>query len=122
MTAFERYFEHRESIAKVLDPRTHTIDWLDRQIWTGAAILWAADDGVIVAEVRTYPTGVQELHGLIADGNVETIQGKLIPQAEQWARDRGFMFTSIASRPAWARLLEKEGYAVHQVYIRKDLF
>ncbi len=121
MTALDRYWQFRDQILRVLDPRTHTIEWLDDEVISGRALVWAGPDAVILAEVKTYPTGAQEIHGLIAAGNVETITKVLIPDAEQWARAHHFLFASIASRPGWASLLKADGYAVHQVYIRKEL-
>ncbi len=88
---------------------------------SGRALVWATETAVILAEIKIYSTGAMELHGLIAVGVAESIVNDLIPAAEQWARGNGFMFASIASRPGWAKLLEKDGYAVHQVYIRKEL-
>lgn len=121
MTVYDRYLRFRDEIAKVLDPRTHTIGWLDAQVWSGQAMVWAEDDAIILAEIKSYPTGANELHGLVAAGNAETIIDTLIPAAEQWARGHNFLFTSIASRPGWERLLKGAGYEMHQIYIRKEL-
>lgn len=58
---------------------------------------------------------------MVAAGDVPTITDILRPQAEQWAGERGFLFTSVASRAGWSKLLRSKGYDIHQVYIRKEL-
>lgn len=117
---WKAYQDHRAEIAALLDPRCYTIEWLDCEILNGAIRVMGDDRAVIAFEVKNYPTGALELHGMVAAGELPAILG-LIEQAEEWARAQGIAFASIASRPGWARVLAGRGYAVDQVTIKKDL-
>lgn len=114
------YQRHRDEIAGILDPRCHTIQWLDTQLLAGHALAFGSDDAVIVITVKQYPAGGRELHGLAAAGNVRGIMA-LIEQAEEWGRSVGLDFACISSRPAWSRLLKSRGYDVKRIEIVKDL-
>jgi hypothetical protein len=104
----------------MLDPRCYSIDWLDLQILNSEALIFGSEDAVIVVNVKQYPAGASELHGLVAAGSLEAIL-PLIVQAEDWARSHGVTFACIASRPGWGRVLKDLGYVLHQVELRKDL-
>ncbi|MGV0964196.1 MAG: hypothetical protein ACOYBT_09930 [Polynucleobacter sp.] len=114
------YQRHRSEIAELLDPRCHTIDWLDVQMLGANALAFGNVSAVIVTEVRRYPAGATELHGLVAAGDLSGVLA-LIDEAEEWGRSRGLTFACIASRPGWARVLRDRGYAVHQTELRKEL-
>ena len=102
-----------------MDERYHTLQWLDEQVLTGKVQFWCSDNAAIIAEVRDYPTGAKDIHGLIAAGDLQEIIQLLIPQAEQWGREHGCIAAQIESRPGWARALKD--YDTHQVIIRKEL-
>jgi hypothetical protein len=114
------YLRHRDEIAGLLDPRMYTIAWLDREITLGRAMVMGSDSAVIVFELKHYPTGATDIHGLVAAGELAAIKG-LIEQAENFGRDQGCIGAQISSREGWAKVLKAEGYAVHQVTIRKEL-
>lgn len=114
------YQRHRDEIAGLLDPRCHTIEWLDDEIASGNALTFGNEEAVIVVTVKQYPAGGTELHGLVAAGDIAAIL-VLIEQAEQWARARGVDFACISSRPGWSRVLKPRGYSVNRVELRKDL-
>lgn len=78
------------------------------------------DRAVIVIEVKIYPVGATEVHGLVAAGDLDAILS-LIDEAEEWGRAHGVTFAGISSRPGWARTLEGRGYRVWQTHIRKEL-
>lgn len=113
------YCEFRPAFAQVMDQRYHTLPWLDEQVLSGKVQFWRTDSAAIVAEVRDYPTGAKDIHGLIAAGDLADIVQVLIPQAEQWGRENGCIAAQIESRPGWARALKD--YDVHQVIVRKEL-
>lgn len=115
------YLRFRDAFAGILDPATHPLWWLDRQIASGEMLLFASDDAAIIASIRTYPTGLMELEGQAATGNLATIVGDLISTAEQYARQVGCSLASISSRPGWERVMRQYGYELHQVTIRKAL-
>lgn len=120
MQHWPRYLERRADIAALLDPRCYTMAWLDEQVWCGRIKLWADDAALILAEVRTFPAGSREIHGMMAVGELDGILG-LIEQAEQWAINEGIEFASIASRAGWSRVLKSRGYSPHQTNLRKEL-
>lgn len=113
------YLVFRDAFAEVLDNRFHTISWLDQQVLGGEFQFWRSADAAIIAEIRTYPTGARELHGLLAAGELPEIVSELIPIAEQWGREQGCMSAVIESRPGWGRALTD--YETYQIAIRKDL-
>lgn len=115
------YADWRQAFIQVLDQRLYTPEWLDGMVRDGRAILWTAEDAAILAEVRFYPTGAREIHGLVAAGNIETIKGVLIPQAEEWARAAGCVSSVIESREGWVRSLRSSGYHLYQTAVRKEL-
>src|SRR3546814_9157759 len=86
------------SFAQIIDTRTHRIEWLDAQVWTGRARVWGADDACLVTELRHFPTGAFEVHVLIAAGNMETLVNEIIKRVEAWGRHIGALFVTIASR------------------------
>lgn len=114
------YLRHRDEIAALLDPALYTIEWLDQQIAERRALVLGDDTAVIVVEIKHYPTGAMDVHGIVAAGELEAILG-LIEQAENWARDVGCVGALIASRPGWARVLKSRGYEMHQISVRKVL-
>lgn len=118
--ALAAYLRHRAEIEALLDPRLYRIEWLDEQVATHSVGCMGNDRGVIVFEVKHYPTGAMDVHGLVAAGELEAILG-LIEEAENWARDVGCVGALIASRPGWARVLKSRGYESHQVSVRKVL-
>lgn len=115
------YCEFREAFREVMDERYHTLDWLDDQVLKGRVQFFRTDDAAIIAEVRNYPTGARDLHGLIAAGNLQSIIEVLIPQAEEFGRAWGCVAATIESRPGWARAMKPHGYETQQVIIRKEL-
>lgn len=114
------YRRRREQIASLLDPRCYNMDWLDVQILNGKAQIFASADAVIITEVRTYPAGAREIHGLCAAGELSAILD-LIEEAENWALAEVLDFASVASREGWQRVLAAKGYRPHQVELRKEL-
>lgn len=115
------YLAVRDAFAQAMDHRLYTLEWLDQQIISGEARFWRTERAAIVAELRRYPTGNMDVHGLIAAGAPEDIVNELIPAAEEWGRSMGCLGAIIESRSAWARLLKDSGYAPHQLALRKEL-
>jgi hypothetical protein len=115
------YLHFRHLFAEVMDQRYHTLDWLDQQVLGGKVQFWRSDNAAMITEIKDYPTGATDIHGLIAAGALEEIIGQLIPAAEQWARSIGCIAAHIESREGWARALRPSGYQTHQVIVRKEL-
>lgn len=115
----EAYYRFRDELAGLLDERFYTIGWLDCQVINGAIRFLATDDAIILFKFERYPTGLLELQGMAAAGNLESIKDKLIPAAEALARDMGCKSARIDSRAAWVRLLPD--YELYQTSIIKEL-
>lgn len=114
------YLRHRDEIAALLDPRLHTIEWVDLQVASGKMQAIGNDRAVVLVEIKEYPAGGREVHGMVAAGELDAIL-PLIEQAENWGRSLGCIYGSIASREGWARVMAPHGYEVAQVTIRKVL-
>lgn len=117
----ENYWRFRDAFAGVLDPRTHTIEWLDAQVWSGAFKVWCDGGSCVLTSIRPFPTGAFEVHIQIVTGDVETLTAKILPRIEEWAADIGALMVSAASRKAWARIMEPLGYETWQVELRKEV-
>ena len=115
------YQHWRQAFADMLDLRTHHPEWLDDQVRSGRIKCFATNEGAIIAEIRTYPTGAREVHFLAAVGDVMVLVGELAPQVEKWGRKMECDFASIESREGWVRVMAPFGYRLHQVTIRKEL-
>jgi len=114
------YLRFREDFASVLDPRTHTIEWLDGQIWAGRVKVWGDDRACLLTEIRYFPVGSFDVHVMIAAGSRKVLVDEVILEVEAWARQVGALFVSIASREAWARIMAPQGYESWQHEIRKE--
>lgn len=116
-TGWEAYKPFREAIV-ALDPLRYPADYIDRQVWAGFWRCWGTEDAAILAELRTYPSGVFEVHGIAAAGDLDAIIA-LIPKAEDWGRSLGAIGAVIESRPGWIKALPD--YQLFQAAMRKDL-
>ena len=117
MTGWDAYTPFRSEFT-ALCPEKYPPEYLDAMVASGQWVCWSDGKAAILAEVKVYPSGLREVHGLGAVGDLEAIQG-LIPLAEAWGRANGCAIASIESRPAWAKLLTD--YEVEQVRIVKGL-
>ena len=121
MTDWTGYRTWRPAFAAAMDPRLHTPEWLDARILAGSAQFWRSDHAAAVTEIRTYPTGAYDVHGLIAAGDVGEVRDIIVPEVEAWARTIGALGIVIESRPGWARALKGRGFEPHQLAVRKEL-
>lgn len=113
------YLSFRPAFTEAMDQRLYSIDWLDGRVLDGSALFWRTENAAIIAEVREYPTGAYDIHGLIAAGELAEIVETLIPQAEAWGRENGCVGALIESREGWARALKPMGYEPYQTSVRK---
>lgn len=114
------YLTFRSAFLEVLDPRYYPIEWLDQRVKEGRAIVMRSAHAAIVVELRQYPGGAIDVHGLIAAGDKDEIINDLIPRAEALGRENGCIAGVVESRPGWARALKPHGYEVSQVTVRKE--
>lgn len=120
MTDWTGYRTWRPAFAAAMDPRLHTPEWLDARILAGSAQFWRSDHAAAVTEIRTYPTGAYEVHGLVAAGDVSEVRDRIVSQVEAWGRTIGAVGIVVESRPGWARALRAAGFQPHQLAVRKD--
>jgi len=121
MTDWGSYLEWRPAFAAAMDERLHTPEWLDGRLLAGSAQFWRSEQAAAVTEIRTYPTGAYDVHGLVAAGDAREVRDKIIPQIEAWGRAIGALGIIIESRPGWARMLRSVGYESYQLATRKEL-
>lgn len=117
MTGWDAYAPFREEFT-ALCPEKYPPAYIDAQVLSCAWQCWSDGKAAILAEIRTYPSGLKEVHGLAAAGDLESILG-LIPLAEAYGRHVGCTLASIESRDGWGRLLPD--YAAEQTRIVKGL-
>jgi len=115
------YLRFRDQFIAMLDQRLYPAAWLDEQIASGEFLLLSEGDSAIIVSIRTYPSGLREIHGEAATGKRETIVSALIPSALKFGRSIGCEYGTISSRPGWSKVMKAQGFEVHQVTIRKAL-
>ena len=114
----EAYTRHREAIRSLLDERFYPLAWLDSQVLSGAIRTMSNETSIIGFEVRTYPGGARELHGMFAAGDMAGVKF-LVGEAEKFGREQGCNIATIESREGWAKVFP--GYRAHQLRIMKEL-
>lgn len=117
----DQYLRFRSELAEALDPRFYPIEWLDQRMLEGRATVIASANACVAVEIRTYPGGAREVHGLVAAGDLAEIVAETIPAVEAMGREEGCIVACCESREGWARMLKSSGYRVHQVTLRKEL-
>lgn len=121
MNDWATYQDWRAAFGAAMDPRLHTLEWLDRQIEDGVFRFTSAPGAALVTEIRSYPTGAFDLHFMVAAGDLDTLVTVLRPEAERWAKRMGAIGAIVESREGWAKALKGDGYHPHQMTLRKDL-
>lgn len=120
MIGWDDYTRWRAEFSSVMDPRMYSIGWLDGMVWSGRAKFIGNERGGAVAELRHYPTGTFDVHGLVAAGALEEIRDALIPAFEEWGRSIGAIGFVVESRDGWVRSLKRQGFEPYQSAVRKD--
>lgn len=114
------YQTWRLRFLEAVDEDLHPAHWIDAMVAGGKWKFWGNNQAAILAEIKIYPSGAKEVHGVVAAGELDAIKA-LIPNAEQWGRDNGCIRATIQSSPAWARLMRDAGYVPEQLIIAKEL-
>lgn len=114
------YADYRDEIIGILDERFHPYWWVEQQIAAGAIKTMENDTAIIGVEVKTYPGGAVELHGMFAAGELSGIL-ELIDQVCEAARLSGCTIATISSRSGWAKILKSRGFEMRQQVISKEL-
>ena len=121
MIDWSSYLRWRPAFSEAMDRRLYRPEWLDARILAGSAQFWQSEHAAAVTEVRNYPTGAYDVHGLVAAGDVTEVRDIIVPQIEAWGRSIGALGIIIESRPGWARVMRDAGFEAHQLAIRKPL-
>jgi hypothetical protein len=121
MIDWNAYLQWRTAFAAAVDDRLYPLEWVDARILAGSAQFWRSDAAAAVTEIRYYPTGAYDVHGLVAAGDAGEVRDRIIPQVEAWGRSIGALGIVIESRPGWARILRPAGFRAHQLAVRKEL-
>lgn len=117
MQGIDAYLPFRREFVS-LAPDKYPPEYIDGQVYAGLWLCWSDDRAAILAEIKQYPSGLREIHGLAAAGDLSHIL-ELIKLAEEYGRHVRCSIASIESREGWAKLLPD--YAVEQVRIVREL-
>lgn len=99
----------------------YPIEWLDQILIDGRAQFWRSPKAAAVTEIKVYPSGVKDIHCLVAAGSREEIEHILIPAAIEWAKRQGCTGALVESREGWVRALRKYGFEPFQSAARKEI-
>ncbi len=113
------YLRHRAEIASILDERFYPLWWVESQISEGLIDLLANETAIIGLQLRTYPGGAKELHGMFAAGDKASIR-ELVKQALAIGKGAGLTCAAIESRSGWGREFRDLGFVRDRVRIVKD--
>ena len=119
--SLDDYLRWRNDFVALLDPKFYPAAWLDDQVASGEFMLFSCEKSAILVSVRQYPTGLKEVHGQAAVGELREVVSVLIPSAIEWAKSIGCSWATIESREGWSRVLKDEGWEPHQLALRKSL-
>jgi hypothetical protein len=93
-----------------------------RHVWQaiekGNARLWTTPNAGLVTLVDTYPTGLKEIRGWLAGGDLDEIVG-IVPQIEQWGKSQGCTRAVIHGRRGWLRAFD--GYREAAITMVKEI-
>lgn len=115
------YLTHREAIREAIDETLYPIEWLDEQVRSGKYRVIGTETACIVVGLKTYPSGVMDIEGIVAAGDLTEIVERLIPAAERLGKSLGCRGALVESRPGWSRSLKAYGYKLEQQRLRKGL-
>ena len=113
------YSKFRDGFKQALDPRKHTIEWIDEQVAAGVLKFVHTEKSAVLFSIVEYPTGMKELQGGIATGDPHEIANILIPQTENLARSVGCTTAQLKSREGCTP--KCPDYGVYQIISEKVL-
>ncbi len=89
-------------------------------VGAGEAQFWPGERAALVALIEEDPAERRLLIWL-AGGDLREVTDRLVPTAEDWARDQGCRRVLVIGRPGWERELAPRGYAPVARIIAKEL-
>jgi hypothetical protein len=81
---------------------THDKQHVWRRVESGDAQFWALPNSALVTEIVTYETGLREIRGWLAAGDIDEI-ASFVPLLEDWGRLAGCKRATITGRRGWLR-------------------
>jgi hypothetical protein len=84
---------------------THDKEHVWARIEAGYAHFWALPNSALVTEIQTYETGLREIRGWLAAGDIHEIKA-FIPHLEAWGRMAGCKRAAITGRRGWLRAFD----------------
>ena len=88
------------------------------QLQKGEAQLWPLPEAGVVTTIETHPTGLKELVGWLAGGDLEQIKAS-VPAIETFAKDQGCDRIAINGRRGWLKAFD--GYKELSTVMVKEL-
>lgn len=82
--------------------RTHEKEHVWKIVIEGGAQLWTSANAAMLTTIEVYPTGLRELRGWLAGGEMAEIQ-KIEPIAAEWAKTQKCQIATVAGRKGWMR-------------------
>ncbi|WP_420140142.1 hypothetical protein [Sphingomonas sp.] len=119
--SWDLYQKWRPEFAKAIDEDLYPLPWLDVVVACGRAFFISDDRCAALYEVRQYPSGARDIHGLVAAGDLSAIVEWLIPAVEAHGRALGCSGFLIESRDGWSKILKSQGFEKFQTSVRKPL-
>lgn len=98
---------------------THSISDVVSLVREGKAQFWEHRSTLLVTEVIEYPQR-KVLRFWLAGGDLGEVE-QILPEIEQWARERGCTMAEALGRRGWAGRSEAHGYKPVATIFQKEL-
>lgn len=98
--------------------QTHTKDQIAEMCREGRAQLWPMPNAAMLTSIEVYPTGLKELRGWLAGGDLSEIK-EWVPVVQAWAQEHGCKRVLITGRRGWLRAFD--GYYDAGTILAKDI-
>jgi len=118
---WDAYWLWRDTFIDVIDQQYYPIEWLDGLLLADKAFFVFTDNAAAIYEIKNYPSGVKDVHGLVCAGDLCDIQNTLIPAAREHGRSLGCIGFLIESRPGWVKALKSDGFELFQASVRAPI-
>lgn len=98
--------------------QTHTKEQIADLIRDGRAQLWPTKNAAMLTSVEVYPSGLKELRGWLAGGELSEIK-EWTPIIEAWAKENECRRVLISGRRGWLKAFD--GYYDAGAILAKDI-